>query len=152
MKSRVAPSTALESAIEELLSQGLSDAEHLAELGRLGARLVLQKALEEEVASRASWGGLGTSGRPRHEGGGMGCARVACRQRRGSAGTRPRSGGDYGDGAGKVPALGCTPQDKMAAPAVTPPSTPAQKGGRAGGNCLGTAGDACTTNVAHGAS
>jgi hypothetical protein len=51
VKSRVAPSTVLESAIEELLSQGLSDAEHLAEIGRLGARLVLQKALEEEVAS-----------------------------------------------------------------------------------------------------
>ena len=51
MKSRVAPSTVLESAIEELLSQGLGDAEHLAEIGRLGARLVLQKALEEEVAS-----------------------------------------------------------------------------------------------------
>jgi len=51
VKSRVAPSTVLESAIEELLSQGLGDAEHLAEIGRLGARLVLQKALEEEVAS-----------------------------------------------------------------------------------------------------
>ena len=51
MKSRVAPSAVLESAIEELLSQGLSDAEHLAEIGRLGARLVLQKALEEEVAN-----------------------------------------------------------------------------------------------------
>jgi len=41
VKSRVAPSTVLESAIEELLSQGLGDAEHLAEIGRLGARLVL---------------------------------------------------------------------------------------------------------------
>jgi putative transposase len=51
VKSRVAPSTVLESAIEKLLSEGLSDAEHLAEIGRLGARLVLQKALEEEVAS-----------------------------------------------------------------------------------------------------
>jgi transposase-like protein len=41
----------LESAIEELLSQGLGDGERLAEIGRLGARLVLQRAVEEEVAS-----------------------------------------------------------------------------------------------------
>ena len=50
MKKRLAPSAALEAAIEELLSQGLGDCEQLAELGRLGARLVLQRALEEEVA------------------------------------------------------------------------------------------------------
>jgi len=47
---RLAPSAALETAIEELLSQGLGDAEQLAEVGRLGARLVLQRALEDEVA------------------------------------------------------------------------------------------------------
>jgi len=40
----------LEAAIEELLSEGLGDSEQLAEVGRLGARLVLQRALEEEVA------------------------------------------------------------------------------------------------------
>jgi hypothetical protein len=51
VKSRVAPSAALESAIEELLSQGLGDGEQLAEIGRLGARLVLQRAIEEEVAT-----------------------------------------------------------------------------------------------------
>jgi putative transposase len=50
VKSRVAPSAGLESAIEELLSQGLGDGEQLAEIGRLGARLVLQRAIEEEVA------------------------------------------------------------------------------------------------------
>lgn len=50
MKKRVAPSAALEAAIEELLSEGLGDSEQLAEVGRLGARLVLQRALEEEVA------------------------------------------------------------------------------------------------------
>lgn len=49
MKKRVAPSAALEAAIDELLSEGLGDAEQLAEMGRLGARLVLQRALEEEV-------------------------------------------------------------------------------------------------------
>ena len=50
MNKRVAPSAALEAAIDELLSDGLGDAERLAEVGRLGARLVLQRALEEEVA------------------------------------------------------------------------------------------------------
>jgi transposase-like protein len=49
---RVAPSARLEEQIAELLSSGLSeDGEHLAELGRLGARLVLQRAVEEEVAA-----------------------------------------------------------------------------------------------------
>src|SRR5919197_1075969 len=49
---RVAPSARLEAQIAELLSSGLSeDGEHLAELGRLGARLVLQRAVEEEVTA-----------------------------------------------------------------------------------------------------
>lgn len=50
MKKRVPPSAALEAAIDELLSEGVGDAEQLAEIGRLGARLVLQRALEEEAA------------------------------------------------------------------------------------------------------
>jgi hypothetical protein len=42
----------LEQQIEELLTKGLGEAsEHLAELGRLGARLVLQRAVDEEVAA-----------------------------------------------------------------------------------------------------
>ena len=49
---RIAPSARLEAQIAELLSSGLGeDGEHLAELGRLGARLVLQRAVEEEVAT-----------------------------------------------------------------------------------------------------
>lgn len=51
MKSRVAPSVALEAAIEELVGRGLADGERLAEIGCLGARLVLQRAVEEEVAA-----------------------------------------------------------------------------------------------------
>ncbi|MGI9146441.1 MAG: IS256 family transposase [Chloroflexota bacterium] len=48
--TRIAPSTRLEGQIAELLTSGLGEAgEHLAELGRLGARLVLQRAVEEEV-------------------------------------------------------------------------------------------------------
>jgi transposase-like protein len=50
--ARIAPSVRLEQQIEELLTKGLGeDGEHLAELGRLGARLVLQRAVDEEVAA-----------------------------------------------------------------------------------------------------
>src|SRR5437870_4007031 len=50
--ARIAPSARLEQQIEELLTKGLGEAsEHLAELGRLGARLVLQRAVDEEVAA-----------------------------------------------------------------------------------------------------
>ena len=49
---RIAPSARLEAQIAELLTQGVADdRERLAELGRLGARLVLQRAVDEEVAS-----------------------------------------------------------------------------------------------------
>src|SRR5207237_9362855 len=49
---RIPPSARLEAQIAELLSQGLADnRERLAELGRLGARLVLQRAVDEEVAA-----------------------------------------------------------------------------------------------------
>jgi putative transposase len=47
--TRVAPSTALDRATEELLSGGLVDNDRLAELGRPGARLVLQRAVEDEA-------------------------------------------------------------------------------------------------------
>jgi transposase-like protein len=49
--TRIAPSAALEAAIEELLAEGLGDSERLAEIGRLGARLVLQRAVEEEMTA-----------------------------------------------------------------------------------------------------
>src|ERR1700704_6388713 len=50
--ARIAPSARLEQQIEELLTTGFGEAgEHLAELGRLGARLVLQRAVDEEVAA-----------------------------------------------------------------------------------------------------
>src|SRR5919109_1250911 len=49
---RIAPSVRLEERITELLTSGLGeDGEHLAELGRLGARLVLQRAVEDEVTA-----------------------------------------------------------------------------------------------------
>ncbi len=46
----IAPSVALEATIEELLAEGLGIGERRAEIGRLGARLVLQRAVEEGVA------------------------------------------------------------------------------------------------------
>src|SRR5438067_4006594 len=50
--TRIAPSARLEQQIAELLTQGVADdRERLAELGRLGARLVLQRAVDEEVAA-----------------------------------------------------------------------------------------------------
>lgn len=49
---RIAPSARLEAQIAELLMQGLADdTERLAEVGRLGARLVLQRAVEDEVTA-----------------------------------------------------------------------------------------------------
>jgi transposase-like protein len=47
---RVAPSVKLEEAIDRLLAGGIEDREQLAEIGRLGARLVLQRGIEDEVA------------------------------------------------------------------------------------------------------
>ena len=49
---RVAPSARLEAQIAELLGSGLGEVgEQLFELGRLGARLVLQRAVEDEVTA-----------------------------------------------------------------------------------------------------
>jgi len=57
---RIAPSARLEAQIAELLMQGLADdSERLAEVGRLGARLVLQRAVEDEVTAFL--------GRPRYQ-------------------------------------------------------------------------------------
>jgi hypothetical protein len=50
VSKRVASSPGPEAAIDELLSDGLGDADRPAEAGQPGARLVLQRALGEEVA------------------------------------------------------------------------------------------------------
>jgi putative transposase len=49
MDRRIAPSALLEEQIADALLEGIGDGERLAEIGRLGARLVLQRAVEEEV-------------------------------------------------------------------------------------------------------
>ena len=51
MERRIAPSAEIEAAIEAVLTGGLADPGALSTLGRLGARLVLQRAVEDEVAA-----------------------------------------------------------------------------------------------------
>lgn len=49
MDRRIAPSVQIEEAIEAALLTGLEEPDRLTELGRLGARLVLQRAVEDEL-------------------------------------------------------------------------------------------------------
>ena len=49
MDRRIAPSVQIEAAIEAALLNGLEQPDRLSELGRLGARLVLQRAVEDEL-------------------------------------------------------------------------------------------------------
>ena len=51
MERRIDPSVGIEETIDQVLLGGLDDADRLSELGRLGARLVLQRAVEEEVTA-----------------------------------------------------------------------------------------------------
>lgn len=51
MERRVAPSVRLEESLEGLLAEGVADGEQLAELGRLAARLVIQRSIEEELSA-----------------------------------------------------------------------------------------------------
>jgi len=46
---RIAPSVQIEAAIEAALLDGFEEPDRLSELGRLGARLVLQRAVEDEL-------------------------------------------------------------------------------------------------------
>jgi len=49
--SRVAASERLVHQIDAILLDGVTDAERLAQLGRLGAQLIIQRAVEDEVAA-----------------------------------------------------------------------------------------------------
>lgn len=51
MSPRIAPSVQLEQEIGDLLDAGISDEKKLTEIGKLGARLVLQRGVEAEVES-----------------------------------------------------------------------------------------------------
>ena len=60
---RIAPSARLEAQIAELLTQGPAvDRKRLAGLGRVGARLVLQRAVDEEVAAMLLLRPIGETG------------------------------------------------------------------------------------------
>ena len=50
MDRRIAPSARIEDAIERVLLEGLDDPDALSQIGRLGAQLVLQRAVENELA------------------------------------------------------------------------------------------------------
>ena len=49
MERRIAPSTRIEEAIEQVLLDGIGGPDQLSQLGRLGAQLILQRAAEDEV-------------------------------------------------------------------------------------------------------
>jgi transposase-like protein len=51
VERRIAPSVQIEAAIEAVLAGGLADTDALSTLGRLGAQLILQRAVEDEVAA-----------------------------------------------------------------------------------------------------
>jgi len=51
VERRIDPSVGIEETIDQVLLSGIGDADRLSELGRLGARLVLQRAVEEEVTA-----------------------------------------------------------------------------------------------------
>ncbi len=49
MEQRIAPSVQIVAAIETILAGGLGETDAISTLGRLGAQLVLQRAVEDEV-------------------------------------------------------------------------------------------------------
>ena len=50
MEKRIPPSARLEQAVAGLVDDGNWDPDRLGELGRLGAQLIIQRAVEEEVS------------------------------------------------------------------------------------------------------
>lgn len=51
MERRIAPSAVIEAQIEALLLEGISGVDQLGRIGRLGAQLILQRAVEDEVTA-----------------------------------------------------------------------------------------------------
>jgi len=51
VERRIAPSSRIEEAIEAVLLDGISGPDQLSQLGRLGAQLILQRAVEDEMAA-----------------------------------------------------------------------------------------------------
>lgn len=51
MERRIAPSAAIEEAIDRVLLDGVGGADQLSQLGHLGAQLIIQRAVEDELAT-----------------------------------------------------------------------------------------------------
>jgi transposase-like protein len=51
VERRIAPSARIEEAIEQVLLAGISGPEALSQVGRLGAQLIIQRAVEDELAA-----------------------------------------------------------------------------------------------------
>ncbi len=51
MERRIAPSARIEGAIEQVLLAGIGGPEQLSQVGRLGAQLIIQRAVEDELAA-----------------------------------------------------------------------------------------------------
>jgi len=136
--TRIAPSVALEVAIEELLAEGLGDGERLAEIGRLGARLVLQRAVEDEVTAflgRARYertleaGGSWNGNRPRQVQTAEGELEIQVPQIRGGRTVREQRDPEWADGAAD-PAAGGADHRWLDARAVGPGHRePGRRGG-----------------------
>ncbi len=89
MEQNIAPSVQIEAAAEAALASGLADPERLAEIGRLGARLVLQRQVKVEAA--ASLGSVLRLGPPRAKPGAPGSRNGHRPRRVQTAGARSRS-------------------------------------------------------------
>jgi hypothetical protein len=100
VRRTVAPSAEIEAQIEQLLAVGVGEnpRESLSELARLGARLIIQRAVEDEFeSSRRGFAGPGMSAGSRISAGcaittadcATGCARARSRPRRGARGRDP---------------------------------------------------------------
>ncbi len=63
MDRRIARSVQIEAAIEAALTGGVAGADQLSDLGRLGAQLILQRAVEDELAAFL-WGAPAMPGPP----------------------------------------------------------------------------------------
>src|SRR5438067_3499353 len=101
VRRTVPPSAEIEDQIDRLLAVGVGEnpRESLSELAKLGARLIIQRAVEDEFD--AGWGAPVTSAGPTTSAGcattGAGCATgfapASCRPRRESSSWRSRRSG-----------------------------------------------------------
>jgi len=94
VRRTVPPSAEMEQQIDQLLAVGVGEnpRESLSELAKLGARLIIQRAVEEEFDAWLG-GRVMSAGRSISGACVMGFAPGGCRRRRGSSPWRSRSSG-----------------------------------------------------------